>query len=567
MNNKGNKDNRYYYSLTRNMVFTIILVSVTPLLVISGITRHFFQVSYREKARNYLEAVVSRERQMIDDFFHDRLAALRVVANAASLAQLTDVSFLNQTLDSLQREYGTSVKDLAVIDAHGVQKAYAGPASEPEGNPSHAKWFLSAMEQENYVSDVFHDSRGAPHLIIAVRKDQGDTKWLVRAALDFSAFNELVSTVRIGKTGIAFIMNKDGDIQTRGPSGLVPPTEPFLSFLQSKTSHPHEVTIQEEPDPSGEEFVYVMARVKNGNWVLALRQKADEAYADLYAARRLSSAVFFIGVLGIVVVAVLLSRRTVRRIAQADQEKSTMNDQLIEAGKLASLGELAAGIAHEINNPVAVMVEEAGWMRDLVEDEDLSQPDNLDEFKRCLSKIQTQGRRCKDITHKLLSFARKTDHAIKTVQLNELIEEVVGLSEQRALHNNIQIRTSLQEDLPIVNVSPSEVQQVLLNMLNNSFDAMDTKGGSVEITSKASAGYAEVEISDTGPGIPEDVLPRIFDPFFTTKPVGKGTGLGLSICYGIIKKMGGEINVTSAENQGTTFHLLFPLLESKPDEN
>jgi two-component system, NtrC family, sensor kinase len=567
VDNKDYKDNRYYQSLTRNMVLTIILVSVMPLLVIAGITRHFFQVSYREKARNYLQAVVSGERQMIEGFFHERLAALRVVVNAAGVRQLTDIGFLSQTLNSFQREYGSSIKDLAVIDARGVQVAYAGPLSEQGADFSQATWFIRAIQQENCVSDVFRDSQGAPHVIITVRHKQGEKNWLVKAGLDLAAFNSVVSRVHIGKTGIAFIMNKDGQVQTGGLSGFVPSHEPYLSFLKSETAHPEEVTILEKPDSSGAEFVYVMTRLQDGNWVLAFRQDADEAFHDLYAARRLAVAAFLMGVVGIVAVALLLSRRTVRRIAQADQEKSSMNDQLIEAGKLASLGELAAGIAHEINNPVAVMVEEAGWMRDLVEDEDLSQPENLEEFRRCLSKIQTQGRRCKDITHKLLSFARKTDHAVKTVQLNELVQEVVGLSEQRALHNNVRMRTFLQEDLPIVNVSPSEVQQVLLNMLNNSFDALDTKGGSVEITSKTIAGYVVVEIADTGPGIPDEVLPRIFDPFFTTKPVGKGTGLGLSICYGIIKKMGGQINVTSAVNEGTTFHILFPLPDRKPDEN
>jgi two-component system, NtrC family, sensor kinase len=564
---KANKDQRYYKSLTRNMIFTIILVSVMPLLVISGITRHFFQVSYRDKARNYLKAVVASERQTIEDFFHDRRAAVRVVANAASFRQLVEPGFLSQILASLQSEYGASIKDLGIVDERGVQVVYAGPAPGKKVDFSREAWFLKAMQVEEYLSDVVHDSQGTPQLILAIRQEHGDKKWLVKAALDFDAFNSLASSVRIGDTGVAFILNKDGEIQTRGLSGFVPSKEPYLSFLQSPPLHPREVTILEKADPSGDEFVYVMTRVKDGDWVLAFRQKAAEAFSDLYAARRFAVTAFLMGVLGIAVVAVLLSRRTVRRIAQADQEKSSMNEQLIEAGKLASLGELAAGIAHEINNPVAVMVEEAGWMRDLVEDEDLSQPENLEEFKRCLSKIQTQGRRCKDITHKLLSFARKTDHAVKTVQLNELIQEVIGLSEQRALHNNVRIHTSLQEDLPIVNVSPSEVQQVLLNMLNNSLDAMDTKGGKVEITSKASGSYVVVDISDTGPGIPEDILPRIFDPFFTTKPVGKGTGLGLSICYGIIKKMGGQINVTSVVNQGTTFHMLFPLPSEKREEN
>jgi len=232
---------------------------------------------------------------------------------------------------------------------------------------------------------------------------------------------------------------------------------------------------------------------------------------------------------------------------------------VIEAGKLASLGELAAGIAHEINNPVAIMVEEAGWIEDLLEEEDLNQCANLSEFQRSLDQIRTQGRRCKEITHKLLSFARKTDPTVKAIRMNDLVEDVVALSEQRAKYANVKIVTKLQPDLPEVAVSPSEVQQVILNLLNNSLDAMDGAGGAIEIVTRVENGLLVVDVADEGPGIPPANLARIFDPFFTTKPVGKGTGLGLSICYGIVKKMGGVITVNSAVGLGTTFHVKIPI--------
>lgn len=564
---KTDKDNRYYKSLMRSMVVTIILVSVMPLLVILGITRHFFQVSFREKACVRLESVVSAERKAVEVFFQDRLATMRVIANAATLPQLTQTVFLKQMLASLQHEYGPSVKNLGIVDDRGMQVAAVGPGPGKDENFSTSSWFANAMEREDYVSDVLHSEPGSSQVILTVRHEHGGKKWLVKAALDAATLNDLLSSLRIGKTGVGFLLNRDEQVLASSLPDFVPPKDRYKSFLGSSAKSSGEVLIVEKADSSGTEFLYVVARIENRDWILVFRQAEDEAFSEMYAARRLTACAFLIGVLVIVVTAVLLSRRTVRLIAQADREKSSMNDQLIETGKLASLGELAAGIAHEINNPVAVMVEEAGWMRDLVEDEDMSQPETLEEFKRCLAKIQTQGRRCKDITHKLLSFARKTDHAVKTVQLNELIQEVAGLSEQRALHNKVQIVTGLQEELPIVNVSPSEVQQVLLNLLNNSFDAMDEKGGTISITSKTSEPYAIVEISDTGPGIPDDVLPRIFDPFFTTKPVGKGTGLGLSICYGIIKKMGGDISVTSVVGQGTTFHLFFPLPEPEAEKN
>jgi two-component system NtrC family sensor kinase len=234
-----------------------------------------------------------------------------------------------------------------------------------------------------------------------------------------------------------------------------------------------------------------------------------------------------------------------------------MNEQIIEAGKLASVGELAAGIAHEINNPVAIMVEEAGWIEDLLEEDGTCE--DPAEVSRALKQIKNQGVRCKQITHKLLSFARKTDPELRKVQLNELIDEVVALSEQRVKYSNVKLKLNLAQHLPEVHVSPSEFEQVLLNLVNNALDAMTPDGGTLEITTRIDGGHVVVDVADSGQGIPKANLARIFDPFFTTKPVGKGTGLGLSICYGIIKKMEGEISVNSAVGLGTTFHVRLPL--------
>ena len=242
------------------------------------------------------------------------------------------------------------------------------------------------------------------------------------------------------------------------------------------------------------------------------------------------------------------------------QAVPTMNEQFIEAGKMASIGELAAGIAHEINNPVAIMVEEAGWMDDLLEeDEAIQSSSNLQEFKRALNQIRTQGARCREITHKMLRFARKSDLRIQDVHLNAMIQEVVALSDKRARFSGCTITLDLDPDLPPVAASASEMQQIFLNLINNALDAMEGKGGTLTISTRKNGDTAEIAIADTGEGIPKANLTRIFDPFYTTKPVGKGTGLGLSICYTIIKNMGGDIRVLSQVGQGTTFTINLPL--------
>ena len=429
------------------------------------------------------------------------------------------------------------------------------------------------MKSEYFKSDVFLGLRGLPHFIIAMRENHEGQQWILRATVDFVAFNNLVEKIRIGETGFAFILNRKGEFQTKPLFDLIPDKEPYTSFIGQSESFKDGVRIIEQDDDFGKKTIYVAALLKHGDWLLVYQQKASDAFSDLRRAIKIALAIMFTASVLVLSIALLLSKKMVHRIKQADKETEMMNEQVVETGKLASVGELAAGIAHEINNPVAIMVEEAGWIEDLLEEEDFKDGENLQEFMRALLQIRTQGRRCKEITHKLLSFARKTDSRIQEAQLNDMIEEMVLLSEQRAKYSNVTIDTHLQKDLPTIRVSLTELQQVLLNLINNALDAMEKTGGTLKISSRLEESgiivgdHIIIEIADSGPGIPSANLTRIFDPFFTTKPVGKGTGLGLSICYGIIKKMGGSIEVRSVIDEGTTFTIKIPFPKNKNEEN
>lgn len=561
------QDTGYYKSLTRNMILIIVFVSVTPLVLISAVTRHYFQVSIREKVLNNSKLLVAKHREKIDNFLTERLGAVRVQARSLTFDQLSDETFLRHRLAALQEEYGPSFIDLGLVDDRGIQVTYAGPYKLKAVDYSKAEWFKEAIRRDYYVSDVFLGIRKLPHLVVTARQQQNGVRWILRASIDFEAFKTLVENIGRGETGFAFIMNREGELQNKVPAGVSVPKEVYLDFLTSEAGPADDVAILERTDSVGTAILHSMTRLNDGVWVLVHQQSADEAYSDLYAARRSAISIFLLGVVAIVIGSILLSRRMVKHIAEVAADKQTINEQLIETGKLASLGELAAGVAHEINNPVGIMVQEAGWMQDLLEEDDVKSSPTIGEFKRCLAKIQTQGRRCKEITHKLLSFARKTDPTVKTAQLNDLIEEVVGLSEQRARYSSVRIDKNLEAGLPSVNVSPSEVQQVLLNIINNSLDALDKKGGRIEITSRVEDGFVVLDMADNGPGIPQANLMRIFEPFFTTKPVGKGTGLGLSICYGIVKKIGGDIKVESELDVGTTFHIYIPLPSAEPESS
>lgn len=555
--------NGYYYSLTRNMLLVIILVAITPMIVVSSIILYQFDISYHEKVQAHLEELVLKHKQQIDSFLRQRLGDIRLLTSTFSLEELKNESFLRDRLEQLQQIYGPVFVDLGIINSRGIQVAYAGPFKLGQAHYSDAKWFQMAMKSDYYKSDVFLGLRGLPHFIIAVKENCCGEEWIFRATIDFVAFNNLVENIRIGETGFAFILNRKGEFQTKPFFDLIPNREPYTDFLGDNEKFKGGVRIIERDDESGNRVIYVGALLKHGEWLLVYQQKASDAFSDLRRTLRVTIAIVVLAGICIVVVAFIISRRMVNRVAKADREKEMITEQVVETGKLASVGELASGIAHEINNPVAIMVEEAGWIEDLLEEEEFREGENLDEFKRALEQIRTQGRRCKEITHKLLSFARKTDSRIQDVQLNDLVEELIALSAQRAKFANVEINVNLQENLPTLHVSQTELQQILLNLINNALDAMEKTGGNLAISTHLKEGHIIVEVADTGPGIPEANIARIFDPFFTTKPVGKGTGLGLSICYGIIKKMGGEIVVRSKVNSGATFSVKIPLPEEK----
>jgi two-component system NtrC family sensor kinase len=556
-------DANYYRSLTRKMVLTVLVVSFTPMFLVSSIILYQFRHSYQEKVHAYLVTLVKKHTQRIDTFLKEKQGDIRLLAKTFCYEELVNESFLQDRLVMLQEEFGPVFVDLGVVNDQGLQVAYAGPFKLGKALYWDADWFQKAMKSEVFISDVFLGLRGLPHFIIAVRENWNGRTWILRATVDFVAFNALVEAIRVGQTGFAFILNRKGEFQTKPSQAIAPTQEPFVEFLKAQDSDESQVFIGEREDPSGVEHIYVASFLKDGNWLLVYQQTTADAFSDLRNAIRVAFLIMFLGGMGIVSMALILSRRMVNRIAEADKEKQSMDEQIIETGKLASVGELAAGIAHEINNPVAIMVEEAGWIEDLLEEEDFREGKNLDEFRRALKQIRTQGVRCKGITHKLLSFARKTDAKLQEVQINDLIEELVGLSAQRAKYANVTIETHLQTDRPMVQISQSELQQVFLNLINNALDAMEKTGGALTIRTQFEkeqpAPMLIVEFADTGCGIPRANLPRIFDPFFTTKPVGKGTGLGLSICYGIIKKMGGDIEVRSTVDVGTTFRVKIPV--------
>jgi len=240
-------------------------------------------------------------------------------------------------------------------------------------------------------------------------------------------------------------------------------------------------------------------------------------------------------------------------------EKRLHEMQLIQAEKLSSIGVLAAGVAHEINNPLSSVAGYAeALLRRFNEDRSLPEDPRLDDFPKYLQVIIRESYRCKGIIDSLLSFSRKSDGSIGNININDVLKEVLELVRYKSRYEKIEVMTNLQDNIPDVIGDPSGIRQVCMNLLLNAHQAIHG-AGIVEIsTSMNKKSMVLFEIRDTGCGISKDAIDQIWDPFYTTKDVGKGLGLGLAVTYNIVKRLGGDISVESQVGKGSKFSVRMP---------
>ena len=550
-----------YGELFRKFVLFTIICSLLPLLMVGWWVYLHYTRFAQARMTDSFQTQLEHHRRIIELFLEERSAQLQLIAHTHSKTDLLSGTTLNDVFDLINREYWT-IKDLGVIDARGRHLAYIGPYDLLDKNYARTFWFNAVMEKRLYISDMFMGFRKVPHFIIAVMRIEGNEKWILRATIDTDAFRNLVENVMIGKTGEVYLLNREGIYQT---------SPRFSGRIMSKTGSDmqpvHEgiririIDSHREGQRKIPRQIVCQTWLKEPQWLLVVRQDYDEAFEAVNHANRATLLFVLLSAVIILVVSVLITHHMITIIKKRDAESDQLNRQLIQASKLASIGELSAGVAHEINNPLAIILTEKQILQDLLGRGGVGLSDLQIQLRDSTQQIGIQVQRCKRITHNLLRFSRRTRSLIEQVDVNQFLREVVELMEREACSVGIRFFADLQDDLPTILSDPSQLQQVFLNLITNAIDAHDEKGsGSIHIRTR-SGGEAgiEVAIADTGAGIPPTHMSKIFDPFFTTKPVGKGTGLGLSICYSIVQQLGGKIAVRSEPGKGSEFTLFFPL--------
>jgi two-component system NtrC family sensor kinase len=541
-----------YRILRRNLIAIMLAIALVPLLLMALINHQLYQRSLRKEILDPMQALLNKTRHSFELFLAERHSAVSFIASAYGYRELADQDKLDRIFEVMRNEFGGFV-DLGLIDSSGHHVSYIGPYQLSGKEYADHEWFREVSIKGSHVSDVFMGYRRYPHFVIAVRHHSPTEKdFILRATIDTARFDALIGAMGLEPASDAFVVNRQGALQTA--SRLYGDVLEQVSLPLPETGGGTGVV--ETVDADGRELLLGYSYLESPDFILVLIKPRSEVLKSWYSVQSGILAILVVSLVVVLVVAFKVSDVMVRRIEESDRKRELTYRTVEHTNKLASIGRLAAGIAHEINNPLAVINEKAGLMRDLLER--ASGFELGDRFLQLTDSIRETVERCSSITHRLLGFARRMDTQIEQIDLNQAVLEVYSFLEKEAFHRDIEVRFELSDDLPRIASDRGQLQQVFLNILNNAFEAVEA-GGEVVVTSReVDNDWVAVSIRDNGIGISEDNLRHIFEPFFSTRKM-EGTGLGLSITYGLVDKLGGRIDVKSAPGMGSTFTVFLPI--------
>jgi two-component system NtrC family sensor kinase len=544
----------YFRQLRLRLRIGLLSAFILPLAALSVYFHFQFQITLKATAKMNLITISESQRNTIDLFLQERVVNIFSLWHSKEFSTAPTRSTMDNYLQNLRRVSDAFI-DVGFLNDGGIQIGYAGPfpylQNKGYGNE---KWFLSLMKQDRdyYISDIYLGFRNKPHFTIAVRQMIDGQLYAMRSTLDPDKFYMFLRTISHGRGVESALINNTGTYQIVDPdrgglfglSDFIPP-EPNLSGVQ-------------EIKKNGDSILVAYSWLKETPWALIVREPLSIAHAQMYRARR----VLITGTALIIVIiaaAIWLTTRILLNKAQENAEKrEELQRQLLHASKLASVGELATGVAHEINNPLAIILASCGVVRDMLNPEFAMNAGSENIIKE-IENMESAIFRARGITRQLLDYGRKNTPRPVVCRVNQILDDIMhGFKEREFEVANIKINRDYDPRLPEIIVDPDQIRQVFLNLINNAGDAI-SGSGTITISTSTDRDHIRIAVTDTGKGMSYDQIQKIFAPFFTTKQAGKGTGLGLSVSLSIVRSMGGSIDVQSMPGAGSTFTVLLPI--------
>ena len=533
-----------YRRMWRNTVLSVSAVCLVPLVTITVVNYYMYYRSFRHEITQPIERIAAITKRYLESFLEERIAAAQYIVSREQAKDLYDPEVLESILGRMKDSFG-GIIDIGVVDSDGIMQAYAGPYDLTNKSDRDQDWFNKAVARDVYVSDVFLGHRNLPHFIIAVnRREPGSQPLIFRSTIDTDGIIRQIRVTGPTSDFDAFLINRSGLLQT--PSRLY--GEALNSFPGDIPAFKDSPVLVEEVMVKDQAYFMGSAAIEGSPFIFVILAGQKTLMSGWFVYQREMLAFLMFSVVAILLIIMWVTTGWVRQLRRADLQREASIHNAEHTNRLASIGRLAAGVAHEINNPLAIINEKAGLISDILARNTGCGPEGKTAGQT--SMILKSVERCSEITRRLLGFARHMDTSHESIEVDALIREVLGFLEKEASFRDIRIEMTVSDSLPTVCSDKGQMQQLFLNVINNAFDAMD-KGGCLRIDIRGlEPDRVSVKIADDGIGISKDDMENIFEPFFTTKK-SQGTGLGLSITYGIVQKLNGTIEVESEVGKGT----------------
>jgi two-component system, NtrC family, sensor kinase len=545
---------KHLFNFRRMWKWAVLLttaVALVPLILMAVVDYNVHQHAIEADINYQTGRLVSNTRRSITFFLAERKSALNFIDKDNTYPMLCSPQRLAALLENLKKGFG-GFTDLGVIDDHGTQHNYVGPFALAGADYSDQEWFQDLMNSGAHISDVFMGFRHQPHLVVAAKHELPEGGFFVlRASIDTEQFNHLLAEMDVSGKGDIFLVNQAGMLQT--PSRLFGPPLQKIPIEIPEYSDKTQVI---QTELYGAPLVLGYAYIQGTPFILMAAKSKNELMKPWDDTRRKLILFLSLSVTLILLVVLGVSTYLVNQVYAADHKRIMALHHIEYANKMASLGRLSAGVAHEINNPLAIINEKAGLIRDLIA---MGIEVGNHRVTALIDSILYSVDRCAQVTKRLLSFARQGQDGLpQKLRLDEVAKEVIGFISQAAELQGASISIDADPTVPEIESNRGKLQEIFLNLVNNSLAAMAGEGRVDIRIRNSSDGKVSIKVADTGCGIPAADLQRIFEPFFSTK-IGKGgTGLGLSITYGLIQELGGRIEVQSTVGKGTEFTIWLP---------
>ena len=545
------KDFPYFRRLFNSIVVALLAASFIPLLVIGG-GMYYHTVSILEqKTLAALDTEISEHRETIDHFLTERTIDLKNLSGILGFEYLTAPGNLRKVFDILQQQL-PCFTDIGVVDDQGRHRAYVGPYDLLSKNYKETPWFKMIAQKDFYISDVFLGFRKEPHFIIAAKQTTNEGFWILRATVDTDYFERLVAEVLSKRDGDAYIVNKDGILQTTPRWG-----GKIMAQSDVKYVEPFEGVRLE--DRGGK--IIMMAWLERVPWLCVAEFKREDIYSPLRNVRTVGIFVFVLGAMLIVLTVFLTTNYLFSRLETKRRNIRFLDHQLQHSNRIASSMKLASSFIREINDTLSNIDLTITWADDLAQS-DLSAEESKKELRESLNQVKSEVIRARRTTDKFIKAMQSALPIIRDVKVDAILDEILELLDRELHFNRITLKREYQDPLPPVQSDPSQLRQVFQNLIMNAVTAIG-KDGAITVTAQGSEERVSVSFADTGPGIPKERLEKIFEPLFTSNQ--DGTGLGLSIGAAILKKLGGNISVKSEMGKGAVFTVEIPTRFSPPE--